>query len=70
MINCALVGYGRWGKVLCKNIILNKDLNLKIIFYNKSIDRKNINKDIILSNNYKNYNYRSIKLVFIAANSH
>lgn len=69
MINCALVGYGRWGKVLYKNIILNKNLNLKIIFYNKSIDNKNINKDIILSNNYKNYNYHSIKLVFIAANS-
>lgn len=69
MINCALIGYGRWGKVIYRNIITNKNLNLKVIFYNKSIDTKNINSNIKTSNNYIHFNYSSIKLIFIAANS-
>ena len=69
MINCALIGYGRWGKILYKNIYENKNLKLKVIFYNKSIDKKNIKSDVVLSKRYNNYNYQSIQLVFIAANA-
>ena len=69
MINCALIGYGRWGKIIYSNIIKNQNLNLQVIFYNKKIDTKNIPKQIKISNNYKNFNYNSIKLIFIVANS-
>lgn len=69
MINCALIGYGSWGKIIYRNIIANKNLNLKVIFYNKSIDAKNINSNIKISNNYIQFNYSKIRLIFIAVNS-
>jgi len=67
LINCALVGFGRWGRVIYKSIQKNNFLNLKYICYNKTIKKNLIDKNIVITNNIHDVNFNKINLVFIAA---
>ena len=60
MINCALVGFGRWGRVIYKSIQKNNFLNLKYICYNKTIKKNLIDKNIVITN-YKQCKFFLLK---------
>ena len=68
MINCALVGFGRWGKIVYKSILKNKFLKLKYVCYNTKIEKNLIHKNIKITNNIDSIDFSKINLVFIAAN--
>ena len=67
MINCSLVGFGKWGKVIYKSIQNNNLLNLKYVCYNKSINKNLIDKNINIVNNINDIQFNEIDLVFISA---
>ena len=66
MTTCSLIGFGNWGKILHKNILLFKNLDLKYIC-KKKIDAQNIkNQKIIFTDDYKKA-INNVEVVFIAA---
>ena len=67
MINCALVGFGRWGKIIYKSIQKNNFLNLKYVCYNKTINNQIIDNNIIITNDINEIEFSKIALVFISA---
>jgi len=67
LINCALVGFGKWGKIIYKSIQKNNFLNLKYVCYNKTINKQIIDNNIIITNDINEIEFSKIDLVFISA---